>query len=237
MNRSHIGIITATDGNTALRPDEQSVPVTPALATRPPVPSINGVHRGMTALHAEASWRFDTFAGRLCEVSGDRASAALTLVFRLVHECQLRGEPTAWITLDDSVFFPPDVAATGVDLSALAVVRVADPFRATQVADLLLRSGAFGMLALDLGLETPLPLNALTRLSGLAGKHDTALLCITNKEPHQPSIGSLVSLRAQTERTERTDDRYRCEVHVIKDKRRGPGWTHREVCHGPDGLC
>ena len=25
-------------------------------------------------------------------------------------------------------------------------------------------------------------------------------------------------------------------ARVLKDKRLGPGWTHREVCRGPDGL-
>ncbi len=71
----------------------------------------------------------------------------------------------------------------------------------------------------------------------LAKKHAAALLCITEKDSRRPSLGPLVSLRAEAVRTERTGDRFRCEVRVLKDKLRGPGWTHSEVCHGPDGLC
>jgi len=49
-------------------------------------------------------------------------------------------------------------------------------------------------------------------------------------------MGSLVSLRAEAS-WERTDpSRFLCEIHVLKDKRRGPGWKHTEVCRGPIGL-
>jgi recombination protein RecA len=175
-------------------------------------------------------------AGRFVEISGDRSSATLTSVFRLVHEAQRSAEPIAWITRKGSVFFPPDVAGTGVDLAALPVVWVQGALQTARIADRLLRSGAFGLLVLDLGLDTRLPLHAQTRLVGLAKKHGTALLCLTEKEHHRPSLGSLVSLRAQAARTQRAEDRFHCEVQVLKDKRRGPGWTHSEVCRGPDGL-
>ena len=99
-----------------------------------------------------------------------------------------------------------------------------------------MRSGAFGLLVLDLGAGASLPLPAQTRLVGLAKQHDTALICITEKEGDRPSLGSLVSLRAHTARTRHERDRFRCEARVLKDKRRGPGWKHTEVCHGPDGL-
>ena len=91
--------------------------------------------------------------------------------------------------------------------------------------------------ALDVGVDDRLPVAFQTRLAGLAKKHDAALLCITEKENHRPSLGSLVSLRAHTTRTRGEENRFRCEAHILKDKRRGPGWRHTEVCHGPDGLC
>ena len=91
-----------------------------------------------------------------------------------------------------------------------------------------------------------------TRLLGLAQKHKTAILCLTRKPEHAPSLSSLVSLRAQTLRaaqpphaqaqlaqTVRARDRdlwFLCTAHVHKDKRRAPGWCHREVCRGPAGL-
>jgi recombination protein RecA len=70
----------------------------------------------------------------------------------------------------------------------------------------------------------------------LAKQYDTALICVTEKGSDRPSLGSLVSLRAHAVRTRRREDRFRCEVRVLKDKRRGPGWKHTEVCRAPDGL-
>ena len=76
-----------------------------------------------------------------------------------------------------------------------------------------------------------------SRLAGLARKHDTALLCLTEKDAQKASIGPLVSLRLEAVRGKRTGDRFHCEWRVLKDKRRGPGPSGQEVCRGPDGVC
>lgn len=196
---------------------------------------IAGVRRGLELPDVPATWSLSTLAGRFGEVSGDRDSAALTVAMGLVLEAQRQGEPAAWIGGREHVFFPPDAAAAGVDLAALPVVRVGDAIAAARVADRLMRSGAFGLVVMDVGSCRRLPMHALTRLAGLAKQHDTALLCLTRKNDDRPSVGSLVSLRAHAART-RHDDRFRCELRVLKDKRRGPGWRHVEVCRGPDGL-
>jgi recombination protein RecA len=181
-------------------------------------------------------WRLSALAGRLVEISGNQAGACLTLVFRLVLEAQRRAEPAAWIGRRESCFFPPDAADLGVDLAALPVVRAPDPLGAARAADLLLRSGAFGLVVLDFGADARLPLHAQSRLTGLARQHGTALICITEKEADRPSLGPLVSLRAHTARIRQQEDRFLCEARALKDKRRGPGWTHEEICLGPDGL-
>lgn len=202
-----------------------------------PVLETPGIRRGLPSSDSPAVWDLSAFAGRFAEISGNRAGAALTLVFRLVLDAQQRNEPVAWIGRRHSVFFPPDVAATGVDLEALAVIWAPQTIQAARAADHLLRSGALGLVVLDFGQQGQFPVAIQTRLCGLAHKHDTALICITEKESRTPSLGSLVSLRAQTTRTARVGDRYRCEVRILKDKRRGPGWMHQEVYRGPDGLC
>lgn len=194
------------------------------------------IHRGLKRAEMPSVWGLDAFIGRFCEISGTEATAALTLAAGLVGEAQRRGEPVAWMTQRQSSFYPPDIAATGVDLGALPVIWTASPLDAARAADLLLRSGAFGLIVMDLGKCHELPLAAQNRLAALAKKHDTALLCLTCKEAHQPSIGSLVSLRAQATRTGRIQQRFHCEARVIKDKRLGPGWSHRGRYHGPDGL-
>ncbi|MHB8767074.1 MAG: recombinase A, partial [Deferrisomatales bacterium] len=176
----------------------------------------------------------------LVELSAAGASAALTLAFALVLDAQRRGEPAAWIAPGGSAFYPPDAAEGGVDLAALAVVRTADLRQALRAADHLARSGAFGLVVLDLGEAAELPLPAQTRLAGLAARHDAVLLFLTRKGAHRPSLGSLVSLRAEAGRERDPSPPgaggFRCGLRALKDKRRGPGWAHEEPCRGPDGL-
>jgi recombination protein RecA len=183
------------------------------------------------------AWSLAALAGRLVELSGWKSSAVLTAAFGLVLEAQRRGEPTAWVTLRKSTFFPPDAAEGGVDLAALAVVRVPDPPTAARTADRLVRSGGLGLVVVDLGPDpypnVPVPLQS--RLAGLAQKHATAVVVLTEKPADAPSLGSLVSLRAEARRAEEHAVR-EVRVTVLKDKRLGPGRVHRETCHGPAGL-
>ncbi len=188
------------------------------------------------AAPASALWSLSAFAGRFAEISGDAAGAPLTLVFRLLVEAQRRGEPVAWIGRRESCFFPPDAADAGIDLAALPVVWARDAITAAGAADLLVRSGAFGLVVMDLGAEPYLPLSVQARLAGLARQHAAGVVCITEKDDGRASLGSLVSLRAQAERTAREKERYRCEARVLKDKGASPGGRFAEVCRGPDGL-
>lgn len=204
--------------------------------TEIPVRSPSPVRGPAASSERRGVWRLESFSGRLAEVSADAAGAPLTLAFRLVIEAQRRGEPVAWIGRRECPFFPPDAGEAGVDLAALPVVWVPDILAAAGAADLLVRSGAFGLVVADLGAGARLPLPAQARLAGLARQHGTAVVCLTEKEPGQPSLGSLVSLHAHVARTARERDRYRCEVRALKDKRRGPGWRLVEVFRGPDGL-
>jgi recombination protein RecA len=182
-------------------------------------------------------WTLAAFASRLTEISASVSGAPLTLSFRLVLDAQRRGEPVAWIGRKDAPFYPPDAADTGVDLSALAVVWTGNAITAAKAADLLVRSGAFGLVVLDLGAEARLPMHATSRLAMLARQHDAAIVCLTDKDAARPSLGPLVSLRAHTAaRTRGEGGRFHCEAFALKDKRRGKGWNIAEVCRGPDGL-
>ena len=187
----------------------------------------------------EPAWSRAGLSGRLCELSAapNAASAVLTAACDLILDTQHAGEPVAWITTTTHIFFPPDLAASGVDLAALILVRVRTAADAARAADRLLRSGAFGLVVLDLSggaAEVPIPLQG--RLVQLALAHDTAVLCLTEKEHDAPSIGSLVSLHGRARRRRLGPDRFAGELEFLKDKRHGPGWTHRAVYRGPDGL-
>jgi recombination protein RecA len=181
-------------------------------------------------------WTLDEVVGRLVEISGSTASAALTIAFTLVREAQERGEPVAWVTLAESVFYPPDAARGGIDLAALVVVRLSRTESIARAGEKLLRSGGFGVVVLDLG-GTDISMPLQTRLTGLAHRYHTALLCLTEKEGGMFSLGSLVSLHAHAERKRVEGNRFACALRVLKDKRRGPTWSYEELYTGPAGLC
>jgi recombination protein RecA len=136
----------------------------------------------------------------------------------------------------ESFFYPPDAAQGGADLSSLVVVRLPNPDSIARAAEKLLRSGGFGLIVLDLGAaDIPMPLQ--TRLTGLAMRHQTALVCLTAKERKNFSLGSLVSLRVHSRKKQLSGNLFACALDVLKDKRRGPTWSHEERYTGPAGLC
>jgi recombination protein RecA len=185
---------------------------------------------------AKTPWTLTEVAGRLVEISSSAASAALSVTFTLVRQAHERGEPVGWVTSTESCFYPPDAARGGADLAALVVVRLADVKNIARAGEKLLRSGGFGVVVLDLG-EGDIPMPLQTRLTGLAHRHHTALVCLTEKESRAFSLGSLVSLRAHAEKKRAAGNRFACALRVLKDKRRGPTWNYEELYTGPAGLC
>jgi recombination protein RecA len=181
-------------------------------------------------------WTRPCLAGRLVEVSGAAATASLTFAALLVLDAQRRGERAAWVTPRESTFFPPDAAAAGVDLAALPVVRVPREGDVARAGERLVRSGAFDVVVLDLATGGGVPLPLLTRMLGLAEKHDTAVVFLTQRPATAPSLGSVVSLRAEARRTRLEDGAFACELVALRDRRRPAGWTHRVTRRGPDGV-
>jgi recombination protein RecA len=199
------------------------------------VPRRPAGHQSAQEGAAPAGWSFAALAGRFVELSAGWNSAALTLATTLVWQAQGAGEPVAWIMEAQSGFYPPDAAANGVDLAALAVVRIPGN-DAARAAGRLARSGAFGLIVLDLGPRGRVPPALQGSLVQQAQRHGTAILCLTEKPLRAPSLGTLVALRGQARRQRRGPDRFACALDICKDKRRGPGWTHEEEAHGPPGL-
>ena len=240
----------------------QGDPVVVALARPVHHPQLETLPAPLPGDHG---WCFAELAGRLVQLEGPGDSTSLTLACTVILEAQQRGEPVAWIAprspaahhaeafTGASVFYPPDVYETGIDLAALPVVRVPDTAAAFSAADLLLRSGGYGLIVADLGVPPAVTSTVLARLAGLARRHHTALLFLThpssagNQAAARPpirmdpadapgSLGSLISLHARSRRQRMGHDRFRCELVVLKDKQRGPVWTHAELCHGAVGL-
>jgi len=209
--------------------------------------SLDELHLRGGQERAAEPWGLAALRGRLVELSGRGAVATLTTAIDLVLEAQREAEPVAWIvpwTTDargpSGTFYPPDVADSGVDLSALVVVRAPTVVAAARSAERLLRSGAFGLVVLDLcsaGAELGrMPEHFLGRLVTLAQAHDAAIVCLTEKSHDATSVGSLVSLRAEALRTRTGTTGFEVTVRALKDKRRGPGWSRALKARGPAGL-
>ncbi|MBI4081593.1 MAG: recombinase A [Candidatus Lambdaproteobacteria bacterium] len=187
---------------------------------------------------APARWSWGALAGRLVELSAGEASAALTLAVALAIEAQRAGEPVAWVAAGEGAFYPPDAAANGLDGAALALVRVAAGAGAgaARAADRLAGSGGFGLVVLELGARARLSEAALARLVQQAQRQRTAVVALTEKPRHAPSLGALVALRVHALRVRQGADRFAVALEALKDKRHGAGWKQTGVYHGAPGL-
>lgn len=179
-------------------------------------------------------------SGRLVELSGACGSARTTLALAAIRAAQLEGEPCAWIQFAGGPFYPPDAAECGVDLAALVVVHVpfapgaAGPFRA---AEILLRSGAFGLVVVDRRGVSGSPGSANDamqgRLQALAREHDVRVLLLTERASDVSSLGPLVSLRVEPHRARLGGGRFAIEPIVLKNKQGGPLELATERRRGP----
>ena len=191
--------------------------------------------------------------GRLVELSAPAASAGArtSTAVALLRRAQREGETTAWIqpaaTGAGSLLYPPDLHEGGIDLDALVVVHVPESEGAAglgKAAEMLLRSGAFGFVAIDLGtLETkPQAGSSATRtawqgrLVGLARQHEARVLILTEKPSHADSLGPLVGLRVEPRRARRPDGSFSIEHHVLKNKSGAPVSPAAELFLGTPGL-
>ncbi len=198
---------------------------------RNPLPSIPAVKKALTLLQppgVHLPTDLEYWAGRVGELSQTGYGGTLTLTAGLIAKTQARGEQTAWLAAQDSLFFPPDLAARGIDLSAVTVCRT-PPDGVLQVADWLLRSNAFGLIVAD-GLAVRVADAELGRLGRLAEESGTAMLFLTVKEDDEPSLGTQVALRVAV---------HPCpggaEAVTLKDKR-GTRTRTEWSFDGPMGL-
>ena len=208
-------------------------------------------------------WSLPGLRGRLVELVGGAQSANISAACRLIVQAQMAGDFAAWVATHRDVFFPPDVAAAGVDLGCLPVVwalpqgetrfesRAAtrdaahgtsrgatrDAARcASRGAERLLRSGAFGLIIIDLARDLSLDSVAQGRLLRLAEHHAATVLILRRKRIDEIYSGSLVTVRGESSCEQIGPGRFRATIANTKDKREGPGWTADEEFDGPPGL-
>jgi hypothetical protein len=182
--------------------------------------------------------------GRIVECSGspEGGSARTSTAVRLLRHVQAQGDTAAWIQRAGGPLFPPDLHEAGIDLEALVVVHIATvPARAgmCKAAELLLRSGAFGLVVLDLeddATGTPAISAWLGRMLGLARQHDARVVLLTEKPAHADSLGTLVGMRIEPRRRRDPRGAFVVDHHVIKNKSGAPFDVVPDPYRHPDGV-
>lgn len=218
----------------------------------------------------EAPWGLPLLLGRLTEISGSGASGVLSCALGLIAEAQrdeARYGPPAWVGSTGSLFFPPDAVRAGAAPERLVLLRLPSPSARFHAATTLVRSGAFGLVVVDLadsgGAPTDLAepdldgtrrtgergalrngggIPPLARLAGLAHRHRSAVVALTEKPATAPSLDPRVLGRYDASHAEDG-----LLLTVVKDKRRGddplsqppfpPGFRFTEECDVPSGMC
>jgi recombination protein RecA len=178
-------------------------------------------------------------AGRLIEITAAKAGAQMTTAVACLRHAQQQGETAVWIQQQGGSLFPPDLHDSGIDLSALVIVNIpktAGPYGVAKASELVLRSGGFGMVVLDL-IESAMKRDVAWqgRLLSLAREHHAWLLLLSEGE-HSGSLGPLVSLCIEPRRDRRQRGLFEVSYRVRKDKSGLLSGLVNDCRRGPWGL-
>jgi recombination protein RecA len=180
------------------------------------------------------SWKYESLVGVLAEVSEERPSGAVSFVTEIIVEAQTRNEPVAWVSGADSIFFPPDLAARGVDVSAVAVIRAGGENESLTAAEWLAGPAAIGLLIVDAEGQWNVSESSLGRILKLAEKNQCAVIFLTRKRRHEPSLGSRIAVRGCIERSGTLP--LIVDITTVKDKRSNSSTRQRRQYNGPSGM-
>jgi recombination protein RecA len=134
--------------------------------------------------------------GRIVEVFGPESSGKTTLVYHVIAEAQRRGGICAFIDAEHAMD-PAYAKRIGVDIDNLLVSQPDTGEQALEIAELLIRSGALDVVAIDsvaaltpkaeiegemgdshVGLQARLMSQALRKLTAIVAKSNTCLIFI-----------------------------------------------------------
>ena len=134
--------------------------------------------------------------------------------------------------VDDGSLYPPDLERAGVQLDRLFIVAApaADGTKTARCADILLRSRAFGIVAMP---ALPLRATVWSRLCGLAQKSGAVLFVLGNANNELAYFAS-TRTRCAIDRVVWSGQGVLCEMggyeinaHVVKHRRAASGATAR----------
>jgi recA bacterial DNA recombination protein len=113
-------------------------------------PSQNSPHLPPLPVPALRPFRNGLSRGAITEIVGRRSSGRMTAILHILAQATAQGEICAVVDTTDG-FHPASAEAAGVILTRIVWVRCdANAENALRVTDLLLHSGGFGVVALDL---------------------------------------------------------------------------------------
>ena len=134
--------------------------------------------------------------GRVIEIFGPESSGKTTLSLSAIASAQKKGDSCAFIDAEHALD-PVYAAKLGVDVKKLVVSQPDNGEQALEIADVLVRSGAFGMVVVDsvaalvpkaeiegemgdshMGLQARLMSQALRKLTSSVSKSNTILIFI-----------------------------------------------------------
>jgi hypothetical protein len=158
--------------------------------------------------------------GRVIELCGSVGRGRFTMATQFLLVAQHAGESCAWVQQEESGLYPPDLAHAGVRLDDLLVLQTPAREGAVAVAkgaELLLRSGGFGLVVIDLVHGIPRGTSWAARLCGLARHHQVRVVLLTTSNAGEASVGATIAVRAEPQRIQ-VGVRYMLDVVLLRDR-------------------
>lgn len=185
----------------------------------------------------------DALMGRLTQIASGPQGGGSTVAAAVVHTFQRQRQPVAWVQWQGGSLYPPDLHAQGIALEALLVVHVGPAGQThprLRATELLLRSGGFGLVVVDVSQgQLPSGLAWQHRLQHWARQQHSAVLLLTQAQQrpgHGPSLGALVSLQLCPHRISVGHGMFEQHCEVGKNKLGTATEPWQWLACGPPGL-
>jgi recombination protein RecA len=173
--------------------------------------------------------------GTIATLEGPPSSGRCTLAARLLAAATVRGLGALVQAGETGTLYPPALQTAGVALGRLLVVPAGEAVGVARAADILLRSGAFGVVAIP---AVPLRAVAWTRLAGLAHRANALLIVLGTEASSELRFFASLRVRLALTRVRWAGGRglfatlagYDVRADVIKSKRASPGKSALVTC-------
>jgi recombination protein RecA len=194
------------------------------------------VRSGLGTLDAALGGGFPR--GVVATLEGAAGSGRSAVAARLLASATANGGLAALIEAPagpEGSFYPPALAAAGVDLDRLLVVRTADAANIARAADIVLRSAAFGVVVIP---ALSLRATVWTRLASLTHRANALLLAVGSTASDELRYFASLRVRLQPSHVQFSGESglfctiagTRIEAAVLKHKRAAPGRRAHFTC-------